>query len=179
MAILSKQHGLGLLREHALKHQRLVSTKPQLVYTLSLQRPLRVQKGLQRKLLRRVERSAVHRHIRMQQPAKTHHNSYSHVRSFGPSHPPGELLLEIRIARSALLPFWPARRRSRQLPHDDGEYPVRRVQGAQRRGRSVRRARVRLQCGVRVGVHVPVRSGSRVPGPCHRPSRCLGTAGAY
>ena len=62
---------------------------------------------------------------------KTHNNSYSHDRSFGPSHPPGELLLEIRIARSALLPIWPVRGRSHHLPHDDGQYPVRRVQGAQ------------------------------------------------
>ena len=58
-----------LLRERALKRPKFVSIDPQLASTLALRSLLRVQERPQRMLLRRVERPAMHRHIRMQQSA--------------------------------------------------------------------------------------------------------------
>ena len=58
---------LRLLRDCALEHFQFITTKtkPRLPTTLS---PLRIQKRPQRLLLRRIERPAMHRHIRMQHP---------------------------------------------------------------------------------------------------------------
>ncbi len=114
----------------------------------------------------------MHRHIRVQQSGERRARRSDGRTGMWGFVAPGELLLEIRIARPALLPVRPMRRRNRQLPHQRGKQPVC-AQGSQRRGRGVRRARVRHQRRVRVGVHArAARTGIRVcAAPAYRRRR--------